>query len=228
MVAIPQDIIDNVIEAVGDDRRLLKECALVSSSFLLPCRKRLFSKLCLSRDQTCQRLHQFLVENPVVQSFVRSIAIDLDELLNCTSLIAILRLPFCCLESFCITKNKLNNGWRKAPLIWSDFSGELKDTLSTDSTVIHSSTLKSLYLREVALPISMLFLGNVSINLIKLELTDGLSNEFDGEQSRLLTSGASEGVATTAPHRVVDHCIWRCFDAVHGTRFPTFAYFSLN
>jgi hypothetical protein len=38
-VAIPQDIIDHVIAAVGDDKPLLKQCALVSSSFLLPGNK---------------------------------------------------------------------------------------------------------------------------------------------------------------------------------------------
>jgi hypothetical protein len=217
MVAIPQDIIDNIIEAVGNDTYLLKECALVSSSFLLPCRKQLFSNLCLSHDLACQGLHKFLVENPVVQSFVKSITIGLYELLNCTSLIAILRLPFCCLESFSVIGD---NMWAWAPLDWNDFSSELKDTLST---VIHSSTLKTLQLSKISVPI-MLFHG---INLTKLELNNISSNEFDGEQSRLLTPAASEGVATTAPHTVVDHCEWNYFDPVHGTRFPTSAYFSL-
>ena len=206
-VAIPQDIIYNIIEAVGDDKRLLKACALVSSSFLLPCRKHLFSKLSLIRasDQTCQRLHQFLVENPVVQSFVRSITIGLYKLLNCTSIIAILRLPFCCLESFSIF------GWN-----WNNFSSELKDTLST---VIHSSTLKTLHLDGINVP-NMLFLG---INLTKLELSNVSFNEFDGKQSRLLTPGASGEMATTAPHTVVDHCVWNYFEPVpvYGTTFPT-------
>jgi len=35
-VAIPQDIIHNIIDAVGDDSHLLKICALESSAFLLP------------------------------------------------------------------------------------------------------------------------------------------------------------------------------------------------
>ena len=108
-VTIPQDIIYNIIEAVSDDRCLLKKCALVSSSFLLPCRKHIFSELRLrvSGNQACQTLHQFLVENPVVQSFVRSITVvkhsnptrSFVSNGNYTSLIAILRLSFCCLES---------------------------------------------------------------------------------------------------------------------------------
>ena len=217
MVAIPQDIIDNIIEAAGDDKRLLKACALVSSSFLLPCRKHLFSKLYLIRDQPCQRLHQVLVENPVVQSFVRSIAIGLYELLNSTSLIAILRLPFCCLESLSIIGNDL---WSRTPLDWNDFSSELKDTLST---VLHSSTLKTLYFNKISVPI-MLFL-DIRVNLTELELTDvGVSsNEFDGEQSRLLTPAASEVVL----HTVVDNCVWNYLEPVYGTRFSTSAYLSL-
>ena len=95
-VAIPQDIIDNIIEKVGDDCRLLRKCALVSSSFLLPSRKHLFkfSKIVLRGDEACQRLHQFLVENPAIQSSVRSITFKRDKgsvsylQLNRTSLIA--------------------------------------------------------------------------------------------------------------------------------------------
>jgi hypothetical protein len=41
-------IIDNVIAAVGDDKHVLKQCALVPSSFLLPSHKQLFSEI-LSR-----------------------------------------------------------------------------------------------------------------------------------------------------------------------------------
>ena len=221
MVTIPQDIIYNIIEAVasgGDNRRLLKKCALVSSSFLLPCRKHLFSKLHLRRDRTCLRLHRFFVENPVVQSFVRSITIELYnlKLSNRTSLIALLRLPLCSLESFSIIGG---TGWSWAPLNWNYFSSELKDTFST---IIHSSTLKTLHLKTISVPI-MLFLGT---NLTKLELTDVSSNEFDSEQSslRLLTPGASEGVVTTASHTVVDHCVWKYFKAVHSMRFPTMTY----
>ena len=215
-MAIPQDIIDNIIEAV-DDRRSLKECALVSSSFLLPCRKHLFSKLFLgynrSRPSHWQSLHRFLVENPVIHSFVRSITIyDFSyDTFNCVwnnpSLIAILRLPFCCLQSFFIDNVGERMRWD------NDFGTELLDTLST---IIHSSTLKTLYITGVYVPI-MLFLG---VNLTKLELTGLSLYDFDGAQSRLLTS---EGAATTAFHSVVDHCVLKDIRPTYGTRFPTFA-----
>ena len=224
-VAIPQDIIYYIVEAVAsdDDRDSLKKCALVSSSFLLPCRKRLFSELSLGRDQICQRLHQFLVENPVIQSFVRSITLNpwrRSFKYKCTSLIAILRLSFCCLKSFSINMPSV---WVDCPFNWNDFSSELRDALST---VIHSSTLKILNLKNIMMPI-MLFLG---LNLTKLELTANSPNELLGKQSRLLAPAASdsEGVATTtASHTVVDHCKCNFFGPLDGTRFPTSAYFSL-
>jgi len=221
-VAIPQDIIDNVIAAVGKDKDLLKRCALVSSSFLLPSRKQLFSKIYLTSSQASQRLHPFLVQNPVIQSFVRSITIlenwyEASEQLNCTSLLAILRLPFCCLESFSII---FTNPWS-----WNSFSSELKDALSN---IIHLSTLKTLYLDKLAnVPIT-LFLGIV--HLTKLKLGSISHDDFDGEQSSSLTPAASKGVATTASHTVIDRCVWclRIPLAVRsGMRFPTSAYLSL-
>ena len=149
---IPQDIIDDVIAAVGDDTHLLKKCSLVSSSFLLPARKKLFSRISLRSDQTClwQGILQFLVENPVIQSFVRAISLTEHEStpvwgssdctdrewMNKSSLLAILRLPFRYLECFSINVYR-NDGcwisWR-----WSAFSSEMEDALSN---IIHSSTL---------------------------------------------------------------------------------------
>ena len=158
----------------------------------------------------------FFVENPVLQSFVKSITIK-PEWRNCTQLIAILRLPFCYLpvESFSI---------RSGPTKWNKFSNELKDALLT---IIHSSTIKTLCVEHALVPI---VLSLVDLNLTKLELTAFWPNEFVGKQSRLLTPAASdsEGVATTtASHTVVDHCKCKFFGPVEGTRFPTFGYFSL-
>lgn len=226
-VGIPQDIIDNVIAAVGDDERLLKKCALVSSSFLLPTRKQLFSRISLSSDQACQRLYQFLVQNQVIQSFIRTIALVQDgswgcktspdwELMNSTSLPALLRLPFCCLESFSI-------GWACNPLNWNSFSSELTDALSH---IIHSSTLKTLSLVDVSdVPIT-LFLDIV--HLTTLELHSLSPSSFYGGNSTSLTREVSKGAATTASHTVIDRCVWHFErEDVCGTRFPTSAYFSL-
>lgn len=75
-VEIPQDTIYNVIAAVGDDTHLLKQCSLVPSLFLYPSRKQLFSRITLDSDETCQEIHQFFVQNPVIQPCVRTITIN--------------------------------------------------------------------------------------------------------------------------------------------------------
>jgi hypothetical protein len=98
----------------------------------------------------------------------------------------------------------------------------MKDALSN---IIHSSTLTTLYLKKVVnVPIT-LFLGIV--HLTKLELDCLSPNDFGGEQSSSLTSTALKGVATTASHTVIDHCVWWSWRRVRGTRFPTSAYISL-
>ena len=136
---IPQDIIDNVIAAVGnDDTYLLKQCALVSSSFLLPSRKQLFSRITLRSDTTCQGIYQLLVQNPVIKSFVRTISIENSQIswyqpevpkwMNCISLFAILQLPFCNLEHFSITLNRKCLSWN-----WNDFRRELRDEIGRAS-----------------------------------------------------------------------------------------------
>src|SRR5882762_2833842 len=111
-VEIHVDIIYSIIAAVSDDIHSLKQCSLVSSSFLLPSRKQLFSRINLKSDKTCQGIHQFLVQNPIILSFVRAITLTFDSAmyfkpdhiawLYGTSLLAVLRLPFGCVERFSI------------------------------------------------------------------------------------------------------------------------------
>ena len=142
-VEIPQDIIDNVIVAVGDDTHVLKQCALVSFSFLLPSRK-------LLHPQKQTKLSKFLVQNPVIQSFVRTIALTeyrcwgnpiIPDWINGRSLLAILRLPFSRLECFSICGGRYRdvNGYTftSSSCDWNNFSSALKDALWD---IIHSST----------------------------------------------------------------------------------------
>ena len=215
-VVIPQDIIDSIIAAIQvdcyDESRssLLKTCALVSSSFLLPSRKRLFSKIHLGvgfgDDQHFWRLHAFLVRNPVAQTFVRSISISLDWGFSKSlkSLVAILRLSFCCLESLSI------HFWCRY-FNWNDFSSELKDALST---VIHSPTLKTLYFGGVKIPIGLL-----QGHLTKLVLSS-ISPLFDldSKQSRLPALTAS----------LVDHCQWWFFDKVYELSYTRLLFLISN
>ena len=222
---IPQDIIDNVIAAVGYHPRVLKQCALVSSSFLLPSRKHLFSRITLRSDQSCQGIHQFLVQNPVIQSFVRSIHLihvrafrfqrrkrkstsNPPGWMDGQSLLAILRLPFCCLE--CFSFSRCPNcfpicdcrHW-KVSWDWKIFqvSSELKDALSN---IIHSSTLKTLSLEGITkVPIS--FFQHIHITTLDLNSISPI--DFCDESS--LTRAASKGVAPVASHTVIDQCFWR-------------------
>ena len=208
---IPQDIIDNVIAAVGDDKRLLEKYALVSSSFLLPCRKRLFSKISIGSEQSCQRIHQVLVQNPAIQSFVRTIALNEAHMvasfgslnwMNGTSLLAILRLRFCFLECFSIITCR--DEWVWHPWNWNRFSCEVKEALSN---IIHTPTLKTLSLTGV-LNVPTTFFCRI-VHLTTLELDSLSPNDFVGEDSSSLTRAASKEVAPVTSHSVIDRCVWR-------------------
>ena len=210
---IPQDIIDSVIAAVGDDKCVLKKCTLVSSSFLLPSRKQLFSKVYLRSDQTCQGIHQFLVRNPVIQSAVRAITLidDFDtgilpNWINGPSLLAILRLPFCCLERFSIIERKNSfcapNFWH-----WKSFSSELRDALSN---IIRSSTLKSLCLTGI-LEVPVTFFLHI-VHLTTLVMRSIQPIDFYVRNSSSLTRAASKGMAPMASHAVIDRCVWHFED----------------
>jgi hypothetical protein len=226
-VEIPQDIIDSVIAAVGDDRHLLKQCALVSSSFVLPSRKQLFSRISLTSDQTCQGIHQFLVQNPVIQSFVRTITLTggsgsrACKWMNGTSLLAILRLPFCRLECFSINVRRERLLWPGIHWNWYSFNSELQEALSN---IIHSSSLKTLSLTGITeVPISF-FLRIV--HLTTLELHSLSPNDFGSENSSSLTRAASKGVTplAMASHPVIDRCVWQFgLGHVRSTIFPSSA-----
>ena len=107
--------------------------------------------ICLRSDQTCQGIYQLLVQNPVIQSFVRTITLNGNTLkassdsdsqwMNSTSLLAILRLPFCCLECFSLVVARRDINWH--PWNWNNFNSEMKDALLN---IMHSSTLKTLSL----------------------------------------------------------------------------------
>lgn len=214
---IPLDIIDNIIAAVGTDKDVLNQCALVSSSFLLPSRKQLFSSITLGSDEACKGIHQFLVQNPVIQSFVRSIVLRNNNRcrkgsrypswINGASLLAILRLPFCSLEYLAIQDFRH----------WISISSEVKDALSN---IIRSSSLKTLFL-DGFYNLPMTFFINID-HLSTLALHRVSPNDFGDENLSLLT-----GAATT--HRVIDRCVWCLSDYhVRGTRFvASSAYFPL-
>ena len=83
--------------------------------------------------------------------------------MNGTSLLAILRLPFGCLECFSINLGQCYTNPK--PWDWNKFSSELKDALSN---IIHSSSLKTLSLRGITkVPITF-FLQIVHLATLEL------------------------------------------------------------
>ena len=234
-VELSQDIIDNIIAAGSDDTDLLKQCSLVSSSFLHPSRKLLFSRITIRSNETCQGIHQLLIQTPVVQTFVRSITLTdamhswnaIPEWINSTSLLDILRLPFCCLESFSIVifddDEDAMTFWITEPTAsdifdselwdWNHFNNEMKDALSN---IMRSSTLKTLCLNGITnVPSTFLHIAN----LRTLELHYLTPNHFCDENSSTLTRAASKGAAPMASssYTVIDRCVWR-FGADHAYR----------
>ena len=211
---IPLDIIDNIIAAVGTDKDVLNQCALVSSSFLLPSRKHLFSRITIRSDESCEGILQLLIQNPVILSFVRSITLTepdwhmFPEWINGTSLLAILRLPFCCLERFSITWRDDDWDFRSEPWDWDCFSSEMEDALSN---FILSSTLKTLSLNGITnVPTTFLIAHLTTLELHTLSL-----NDFCDKNSSSLTQAASKEVAPKASDTVIDRCVWR-FGAEHA------------
>ena len=211
-VEIPQDIIDTVIAEVGDDTHFLKQCSLVSSSFLFSSRRKLFSRITLRSDETCQGIHQLLVQNPIIQSSVRAITLEdssggkFPKWMNDTPLLSILRLPFSCLESFSV--NLCMHSWNLEPWNWDSFSSELKDALSN---IILSSNLKTLSFKGIAkIPITF-FLQIV--HLTTFEFYFHSPNDFDNANSSSLTSkGVAPMTRLMTPHAAIDRCVWRLND----------------
>ena len=212
-IDIPQDIIDSVIAAVGDDMHLLKQCSLVSSSFLRPSHKHLFSKISITDYKTCQGIHHLLIQNPVIQTFVKAITWDIArKWINSPSLLAILRLPFRCLESFsifscnsasCDMILNLSENWSPEPWDWNSFSSEMKDALSN---IMLSSPIKTLSLEGIT-NIPTTFFLHIT-HLTTLELYSLTPSDFCDENTSSLTLAGSKGVAPMASDIVIDRCVW--------------------
>ena len=202
---IPQDIIDSVIEVIRNDKPLLKKCSLVSSSFLIPSRKHLFSRITLRSEDSSWGIHQLLLQNPFILPCVKTITMDgniYSDWVHSTSLLVIFQLPFRCLEHFFITLPRYDFQWDSmdwndaVSWDWNYFSNRLKDALWN---IMLSSTLKTLALDGITnLPISFfLYIGP----LRTLELEALTPNDFSEEYPSVLTRQVSNGV--------IDRCVWR-------------------
>ena len=71
---MPQDMISLILEQyLFDDASTLHACALVSRSFLVSSQKCLFHTIHLDHQRHCQRLHQVLLSNPSLFTYVRDL-----------------------------------------------------------------------------------------------------------------------------------------------------------
>jgi hypothetical protein len=201
-MAMPQEIIDEIIKAVATDKDSLDNCSLVCSSFLLPCRRHRWYAIPIRlAHPECEGYYQLFVENAVLRSFVRRITIYDDNVPgDCYDkwnqfLVAFLRLPFCRLRYLLL-------------FLWDiEFNSELKDAISA---IIHSSSFEPVCVSNLDMPITI-FQG-IHAEKLYLNFRDLC------RQSAPLTTAASEGGATTATHAVVDHCEWKGFEPVLSVR----------
>jgi hypothetical protein len=149
---IPQDIIDSVIEVV-DATSTLKKCALVSSSFLLPSRQRLFSDIRLRNETQCKQLYSTLVENAFFLSLIIKLTVikrDYEAknayfvpnpwfLTSASSLPAILRLPMHRLSVFSLISSPLFLKWER---LSRNFLAALQNIIRLPSlTKLHLSAI---------------------------------------------------------------------------------------
>ncbi|KAJ6586333.1 hypothetical protein DFH09DRAFT_255227 [Mycena vulgaris] len=71
--ALPQELLDLVIDHLFDDLESLRVCAVVSSSFLHSSRSHLFSHLRVDQRHTIDELHGILARSPVLAAQVGSL-----------------------------------------------------------------------------------------------------------------------------------------------------------
>lgn len=130
-LSTPQDIVEAIIEIADYDTLL--QCALVSQSFLFPSRKMLFSDIVLQNEMQSDRLQRILVQNPYIQSFIKSLTILNKEdgegphqwltgKRSISALLATLHLPLHHMASFSLISSPF-------PIYWSYLHDTLKSAL---------------------------------------------------------------------------------------------------
>jgi hypothetical protein len=158
---------------VVDDVDTLLQCASVSRPFLHSSRKWLFSDIHLQNAEQCERLYPILVQNPHIQSFIRSLTVLKKDhyvegynglgpgyfktnrwLLNdasSPSLPLILCLPLHCLKSFSFISSPNFTSWK-------DLSSDLRTALRNIMCLPSITKLHISALQDISIP----FLSNLN------------------------------------------------------------------
>ncbi|GLB34340.1 hypothetical protein LshimejAT787_0112240 [Lyophyllum shimeji] len=81
---LPLDIFESVIEHLYDDAESLRRCTLVCKSFVVPSRKRLFTRIYVGHNRRtdnpnnlpCKQLYKYLTGNPDIVPYVQELWVD--------------------------------------------------------------------------------------------------------------------------------------------------------
>jgi len=78
-IAIPQEIVDCIIDELHGDDTSLKNCAMVSRSFHIPSRRSLFSTIYLSSFKEVDQLHELLTSIPQITLDIHTLTVRLSD-----------------------------------------------------------------------------------------------------------------------------------------------------
>ncbi|KAJ7245318.1 hypothetical protein C8J57DRAFT_1362763 [Mycena rebaudengoi] len=77
--ALPQDIIDLIVDELAEDERSLKACSLVATTFTIPTRRQLFRVVSLRPLTALQSFSDLLLLSPHIALFVRVLGVNLQR-----------------------------------------------------------------------------------------------------------------------------------------------------
>ena len=180
MSRLPQELIDVIINQV-DDRKTLKACSLVASSFVCPSQKLLFlsvdldNAILIPRKKAYTRFLRLLTLNPLLGTYVRSLRLGDDSedfgfsrswIIHAKNLPQLFRLlPR--LEIFSLTFNSYERNWKSIP----------EDIRSTFERLFYLPTVQAISLEFIrGFPLQLLSelmrIKRLSLSFVDVEAND--------------------------------------------------------
>jgi hypothetical protein len=166
---IPYDVIETIVERLRNDKATLKNCSLVSHSFLLLSRRWLFSVILLDTSLASQRLYHLLKVNPTIAPMIRELFIKIDSYPGSTGVMHDRYLPTTLGLVSSLHLLSLHCTYK---LTWQDLSTELCSAI-----VPHFESLAAVKFSSLRLPISAV------TNFTKLRSLSLLDIDFDDDGS---------------------------------------------
>ncbi|KAJ6537794.1 hypothetical protein B0H19DRAFT_1316551 [Mycena capillaripes] len=182
-MALPQELVDAIVEEVGDDHTL-KTCSLVAKSFVVPCQRSLFKTLFLytsvnlahHASSTCGHACTLFSASPHLATYVRSLTLCLDKAEHYTSVERVLKMmPL--ISQLAIHGSTDTFRW--------DFM-----TPSLVSSILHAvqlPPLRSLQLKRiVGVPSSLMFYAGSAFRVFSVERVEILQETKPGDAASML------------------------------------------